>query len=287
MPLASVNGIDLYYEQTGTGFPLVLSHEFCGDYRSWEPQVRFFASRYRVITYNHRGYPPSTVPHDAADYNNEQLVEDLRQLISFLGIRRAHFAGLAMGATVALNLGIAYPEMVASLTLGGCGTGTMNREDFLQWTYRLADNLEERGIESLILNMEASPARLILRHKSSATWETFLRYIRDHSPVACAHLLRGVLVRRKTIFELETELQALNIPTLILVGDRDEPCLEPSIFMYRHLPLSALGILPRSGHTLNTEEPHLVNSMMASFLTAVDAGQWSPVTPRADRFRSR
>lgn len=284
MPLASVNGIDLYYEQTGAGFPLVLSHEYAGDYRSWEPQVRFFAPRYRVITYNQRGYPPSTVPPDAAAYTNEQLVEDLRKFFAFLGIRRAHLAGLALGATVALNFGIAYPDMVASLTIAGCGTGTINREDFLRWTYMLADTLEERGMEALISNMEALPARLILRHKSPKAWETFMRNVREHSPVACAHLLRGVLVRRETIFELEAKLKALNVPTLILVGDRDEPCLEPSIFMYRHIPLSGLGVLPMSGHTLNTEEPDLVNSLMAAFLTAVDSGRWSgqfnPVTPR-------
>jgi pimeloyl-ACP methyl ester carboxylesterase len=156
MPLASVNGIDLYYEQTGDGFPLVFSHEFAGDYRSWEPQVKFFAPRYRVITYNHRGYPPSSVPNDAESYTNEQLVEDLRKLFAFLGIRRAHLAGLAMGATVALNFGIAYPEMVVSLTIGGSGTGTINREDFLRRTHMLADILEQKPASSSGINPRIS-----------------------------------------------------------------------------------------------------------------------------------
>jgi pimeloyl-ACP methyl ester carboxylesterase len=275
MPLASVNGIDLYYEQAGDGFPLVLSHEFAGDYRSWEPQVKFFASRYRVVTYNQRGYPPSSVPSDAASYTNEQLVGDLRRLLAFLGIRRAHLAGLAMGATVALNFGIAYPEMVASLTIGGSGTGTINREDFLRRTHMLADILEQKGMEGLISHMEGLPARLILRHKSPNKWETFLRNVREHSPVACAHLLRGVLIRRKTVFELEANLKALKVPTLILVGDQDVPSLEPSIFMHRHIPFSGLAVFPMSGHTLNTEEPDLVNSVMSAFLTAVDNGRWT------------
>ena len=68
MPTAKVNGINIYYEATGEGFPLVFSHEFAGTYKSWEPQVRFFSRRYRVITYNHRGFPPSDVPKEASDY---------------------------------------------------------------------------------------------------------------------------------------------------------------------------------------------------------------------------
>ena len=74
MPIARVNGVDLYYEETGQGTPLVWSHEFGGDYRTWEPQVRYFARRYRVVTYNHRGYPPSSVPKAAADYSQNLLV---------------------------------------------------------------------------------------------------------------------------------------------------------------------------------------------------------------------
>ena len=286
MPLSSVNGIDLYYEEKGQGFPLVLLHEFGGDYRSWEPQVEFFASRYRVVVYNQRGYPPSSVPNNADSYTNEQLVDDLHKLLSSLGIRRAHVAGLAMGATVALNFGFRYPEMAASLTLGGCGAGTVNREDFLRRTDMLIKILEQKGMEGYISNLERVPARFILRHKSQEKWETFLRNLRDHSPAASANLLRGVLIHRKTIFELEPELKALKTPTLILTGDQDRASLEPSIFMHRHIPFSALGVLPASGHTLNTEEPGLVNSMMSSFLTAVDTGRWSALlAPSCDSLR--
>ncbi len=74
MPTASVNGVDLYWEETGQGTPLVWVHEYGGDLRSWEPQVRYFSRRYRVVTYNHRGYPPSTVPNAASDYSQGLLV---------------------------------------------------------------------------------------------------------------------------------------------------------------------------------------------------------------------
>ena len=92
MPLAPVNGIDLYYEQHGSGFPLVWSHEFAGDYRSWKPQVQFFSRRYTVITYNARGYPPSSVPDSIDDYTQENSVDDLKGLLDYLGIEiRPHW----------------------------------------------------------------------------------------------------------------------------------------------------------------------------------------------------
>jgi len=82
MQVAPVNGVTLCYEETGAGEPLVWAHEYGGDLRSWEPQVRHFCRRYRVITYNHRGYSPSTIPRSASGYSEDLLVEDLHQLLS-------------------------------------------------------------------------------------------------------------------------------------------------------------------------------------------------------------
>ncbi len=146
MPIASVNGVELYYEDTGQGFPLVWSHEFGGDYRSWEPQVRYFARRYRVVTYNHRGYPPSGVPKEPDAYSQEHLVADLHQLLRHLGIRQAHVGGCSMGANIALNFGLVHPEMAKSLVIVGCGSGTVNREQFLRAQLGTADALEREGI---------------------------------------------------------------------------------------------------------------------------------------------
>ena len=124
MPKAAVNGIQLYYESTGEGFPLVLAHEFAGDFRSWEPQARYFSRRYRVITYNARGYPPSDVPTNEDAYSQETHVEDLRGLLEHLGIEKAHICGLSMGGTLALNFGLTYPGMSQSLIIAAAGSGS-------------------------------------------------------------------------------------------------------------------------------------------------------------------
>ena len=281
MPTARVNGVTLYYEETGSGFPLIWCHEFGGDYRSWEPQVRYFSRRYRVVTWNYRGYPPSEVPQDAAAYRNEILIEDLAALMRHLGIERAHVGGLSMGGNVALNFGIAHPDMSESLIICGCGSGTVGRETFLAQGEQNAQRFLTEGIEAKVRNFAGLASRRGFAEKDPRGWAEFLQQVRDHSPVGSAHMLRGVQMKRKTIFELEPELKRLEVPSLIMVGDQDEPCLEPSLFMKRHIANAGLVTLPMTGHTANIEEPALFNLHVAEFLAAVENGRWG--TWRAEK----
>ena len=93
------DGVSLYYEETGSGAPLIFLHEFGGHYLSWEPQVRYFSRRYRCITYAARGWPPSDVPDDVAMYSQARAADDCADLMKALGIDKAHLCGLSMGAT--------------------------------------------------------------------------------------------------------------------------------------------------------------------------------------------
>ena len=113
MSLAFVNGVNLYYEVIGKGFPLIWCHEFSGDYRSWDAQVKFFSRRYQTITYNARGYPPSDVPTEPTAYSQELVIEDLHQLLLYLDIQQAYVGGLSMGESLALNFAIVPTEMVS------------------------------------------------------------------------------------------------------------------------------------------------------------------------------
>ena len=119
MPLADVNGIKLFYEKSGSGYPVVFCHEFAGDYRSWDLQVGYFSRKYETITYCARGYYPSDVPETAEEYTQQQSVDDLKGLMKFLDIPKAHIVGLSMGGNVALNFGIANPHMASSLVIAG------------------------------------------------------------------------------------------------------------------------------------------------------------------------
>src|ERR1700731_3689101 len=117
------DGVDLYYEETGQGVPIVFVHEFAGDMGSWEYQLRHFGKRYRCITFNARGYPPSSVPTDVAAYSQARAYKDILAVMDSAGIERAHIVGLSMGGFAALHLGLHHPERARSLCVAGAGYG--------------------------------------------------------------------------------------------------------------------------------------------------------------------
>src|SRR5258705_685846 len=122
--LTTDDGVALHYEESGAGKPLVFVHEFGGDVRSWEPQLRYFSRLYRCIAYNARGYPPSDVPEDWNRYSQERARDDIRSVLDALRIERAHVVGLSMGAFATLHFGLAYPQRAHSITVAGGAYGS-------------------------------------------------------------------------------------------------------------------------------------------------------------------
>lgn len=275
MPRVTINDVGIYYEVTGQGFPLVLCHEFAGDYRSWKTQVRYFSHRYQVITYNARGYPPSDVPTQLEAYSQEQAIEDLHGLLLHLRINQAYVAGLSMGGSVALNFGFSHPEVAKALVVAGTGTGSANPEEFRREVAALADRFESEGMEVMAEEYARGRTRLPFLRKDPRGWEEFKTMLADHSSLGSALTFRGVQGKRPSVFDQQTQLRGLTVPTLILCGDEDEPCIDASVFMKRSIPSAGLMMLPQTGHTLNLEEPDLFNRAVMDFLTAVEKGTWA------------
>ena len=273
MPYASGSGVRLHYEELGSGDPLVWCHEFAGSHESWEQQRRFFADRYRVITFNARGYPPSDVPEDRSAYSQQHAVDDLHALLHELGIDRAHIGGLSMGGATALHFGLQHPELTRSLIVAGVGTGSTDHEQFAAQCGQLADRLERDGMDTL-RDYARGPTRVRLEGKDAAAYAEFRRLLAGHSALGSALTLRGVQGGRPPLQSYEAALRALAAPTLILVGDEDEPCLEPALYLKRQIPRSGLVVFPISGHAINLEEPELFNRSVLAFLDAVEADQW-------------
>ena len=123
------------------------------------------------------------------------------------------------------------------------------------------------------------PTRVQFRRKDPRGWKKFRDQMAEHSALGSSLTLRGVQLRRPSIFELEDKLKELWVPTLLLIGDEDEPCIEPAVFMKRHIPRAGLVIFPQSGHTINLEEPDLFNRTVLDFLTMVEAGRWAKRDP--------
>ena len=274
MPKALINGANLYYQETGEGFPLVLCHEFAGSYESWDLQVKIFSQRYRVITYNARGYPPSDVPSDLEAYSQEQHVEDLYGLLGHLGIEQAHICGLSMGSNVTLHFGILHPEKARALVVAGGGYGTTDRKAFRRSSEEFARKMEEGGMEAMA-DYARGPARIQLMRKNPEGWEEFAKLFAAHSALGSALTFRGVQARRPTLHDLEPGMRKMKVPTLIMVGDEDDPSLQPSILMKQYIPRSGLVVFPQTGHTINLEEPELFNRVVSDFLRAVEADKWA------------
>ena len=281
MPLAPIHGINLYYEITGSGYPLLFSHEFAGDCRSWEPQVRFFARRYQVITYNARGYPPSDVPEDVHAYSQAQAAEDIVLLMRYLNIAQAHLVGLSMGGYAVLHVGLSHPEVARSMVVAGCGYGSVpgDREKFQQDSGLVAQRFEREGMQAVAAIYARGPTRVQFIDKDPRGWQEFADQLAAHSALGSAFTLRGVQGRRPSVYALEAQMRQLRVPTLIMTGDEDEPCLEPALFMKRTIPTAGLVVIPKSGHTINLEEPATFNREVSEFLVAVEAAKWHPRNP--------
>ena len=275
MPTFSANGVEIYYEITGQGFPLVWCHEFGGSYQSWEAQVKFFSRRYQVITYAARGWPPSDVPTDPMAYSQDIVINDLHLLLRHLNISQAHIGGLSMGGSVTLKFGISHPEMAKSLIVASAGSGSTNRETFLATGQAMSDRLLSEGMAPVAKDYGNTNIRVQLLRKDPLGFETFSTLLSEHSSVGSALTYQGFVMNRPTVFAMEDDLRSLQVPTLIMIGDEDEPCIEPGIFMKRTIPKSGLSSFPQSGHAINLEEPDLFNRTVLDFLIAVEAERWA------------
>ena len=281
MPTARVGGVNLYYEAEGAGQPLVFVHEFAGDHRSWHPQVRFFSRRYRTIAFNARGYPPSDVPEGAEAYSQDRAAEDIRGVLDALKIPKAHVCGLSMGGYATLHFGLKHPDRALSLVVAGAGYGSASgeREKFLRDSEAVVKRFEDDGMAKTADFYAKGPTRVQLMDKDPHSWREFHRQLAEGSARGHALTQRGVQLRRPSIMDLGERMEKLEVPTLIMTGDEDDPCLEPAIFMKRKIPTSGLVVLPKSGHAINLEEPEAFNRAVLDFLTAVDAGKWPRRNP--------
>ena len=249
---------------------LVLAHEFSGGLKSWHRQIEGLSPHLRLLVYNNRGYPPSTVPEDPAAYSQEHSIEDLRQLLDHLGIVRPVLGGFSMGGSIALNFALAHPERVRALILAGTGTGSIDKAQNARDFGPIADRFLAEGPARVGEDYLRGPTRIQLLRKNPAEWKKLYAEFSELSPIGMAYTLRGVQLRRPTMYELEAGLRTLRVPTLVLVGEEDAPALEPSRFLARTTPGAILRVFPKTGHTLQLEEPEAFNAAVLEFVRGLN-----------------
>ncbi|MFO1082605.1 MAG: alpha/beta hydrolase [Reyranellaceae bacterium] len=275
------DGVKLHYEEAGSGTPILFVHEYSGDWRSWEPQMRFFARRHRCITYSFRGYPGSDVPEGDASYGQQHAVDDARHVLDQLGIARAHVVGLSQGAFATAHFGLQYPERALSLTLAGVGSGAGRdgHERFKRDAQATAERIRRDGMAAYAASLISNPTRSRFKQKDPRGFAEFVKQLSEHPDRGAAATMANYQGKRPSLYEFEDGFRCLDRPVLIVCGDEDEPCLQPSLWLKQVLPNAGLAMFPKTGHTVNLEEPDAFNRELWNFLVLVEAGKWTPALP--------
>jgi pimeloyl-ACP methyl ester carboxylesterase len=266
VPFAEVNGVRLYYEAAGKGRAVVFVHGFGCGIRSWDPQVEALRQQYRVIAYDVRGHGLSDAPSEAAAYSQATSIEDLRALLAHLKIRRTTLIGLSMGGNIALNFALMHPQRVSALVIADTGAGSDGTADWIAGAHGFATALETGGTEAFADMAMASPLFARYCAKGAEAQRLIRACLMTHRARGVAHTAREVLAKRPTIYALQERLATLRVPTLLIVGQHDEPCVKVHDFMARTIPGARSVVLPGIGHLSNLEAPSQFNALLRRFL---------------------
>lgn len=284
MPYVTTDdGVRLYYEECGSGTPVIFVHEYAGDHRAWETQMRHFGQRYRAITFAARGYPPSDVPNDVSSYSQVRAADDIASVLDGLGIAKAHIVGLSMGGFATLHFGFRHAAKALSLVVAGCGYGAEKgaQDKFRAEADAIAAFIDDAGIRVFAEKYAYGPTRVQFENKDPRGFAEFKQQLSEHSAVGARNTQLGVQRERPSLYDLVDQMKALTVPTLVLTGDEDWPCLQPALLMKQTIPTAALSVMPNCGHTINIEDPDQFNRIVGDFIVQVDCGRWPVRDPRA------
>jgi pimeloyl-ACP methyl ester carboxylesterase len=251
---ARLNGIEIDYEVTGRGRAVLMSHGYSATRRMWAGQHEALGDRYRLVTWDMRGHGQTDSPDDPARYSLDATVADMKALLDHLGIARAVIGGLSLGGYVSLAFYVAHPAMVDALVICDSGPGYRNAEAREQWNERArarAAELEARGLDAL--DTRSREAREARTHHRSAQ--------------GLAHAARGMLAQKDA--RVIDALPGIRVPTLVVVGDRDEPFVAPCEYMAKKIPGARLEVIRDAGHSSNLDQPDAFNRVFVDFLDSL------------------
>ncbi len=274
MPHATAaDGARLWFEASGSGPALLMAHELGSDARQWRGQVDALSGRFRCITPNARGYPASAVPEADDAYLWDRFAGDLGAVLDAAGEPRALLMGWSMGAYAALQFARLQPDRVRALVLVGVGSGSPEA-DMAPWRLQMRDMaaawLEDPRRAARML--AEAPNRQALKRLNPAAFDAWLADLEGHSPQGMALTCRNYQGRRPALQDFEAELARLAIPTLIVCGEEDAPCLETSRWLARTLPDARQWLEPGAGHCPNLEIADTFNRRVDQFLAELSKG---------------
>ena len=254
MPKLNRQGVDLNYEIHGSGPAILLSHGFSSTLEMWRGQIAPLSRHHQLIVWDMRGHGQTDSPDDPAAYTREATVADMEALLDAAGATQAIVGGLSLGGYMSLAFYQAHPQRVRALLLFDTGPGFKNDEARAAWNKRAletASNFETVGLSSL-----ASRSR----EMASST---------HRSAAGLARAARGMLAQGDT--QVIKVLPEIRVPTLILVGEDDQPFLASADYMAAKIPNASKIVIPHAGHASNLDQPELFNQAVLGFLEKLES----------------
>lgn len=251
MPSIERDGVRIYYEAAGQGPPVLLSHGYSATSRMWRGQVEALKDRYRIITWDLRGHGQSDSPAEQARYSEAETVADMAAILDAEGIDRAVIGGLSLGGYMSLAFHLAHPARVRALMLFDTGPGYRNpagREAWNRTAEARAVAFETRGLEALGSGAEVR----IAQHRSAE---------------GLARAARGMLAQFDS--RVIESLESIRVPTLVLVGENDQPFLSATDYMAARIPGARKVVIPGAGHAANIDQPDAFNRAVEDFLASL------------------
>jgi pimeloyl-ACP methyl ester carboxylesterase len=223
------------------------------------------------------------VPESPDRYSQNRATDDIASILDALKIDKAHIVGLSMGGFATLHFGFRHPGRAKSLVVAGVGYGAEKEQQgkFRGEVEAVAQALRDQGMAKFAEKYAYGPTRVQFENKDPRGFAEFKQQLGEHSALGSANTQLGVQGQRPSLYDLVEDMRKLTIPTLVLTGDEDWPCLAPSILMKREIPSSALSVMPNCGHTINIEDPDQFNRLVGDFIVQVESGRWPTRDPRS------
>lgn len=263
MPSTKVNGIDIVYEDVGSGTPIIFIHGAPFNRSMWTPQVEALRDL-RAITFDLRGYGESGMSVD--DFTFDLFARDIGGLMDALSIESAVIVGLSMGGQIAMETWVQFPERVRALVLADT-FAQLDAPVRKQLRYDTAAQLLAKGMDRYAdetLSKMISP-RSVANKPDVA--QHVLTMMRTTPPKGAAAALRARAERRDYVPVLGT----ISVPTLIVVGEDDEfTPVSDAEFMQELIPESQMVVITDCGHMPNLEQPEAFNQVFLGFLKTLD-----------------
>lgn len=256
MPYSTANGLKIYYEVSGEGFPFVMVHANPFDHNLWMYQIAHFSTFFKVIAVDIRGYGRSAKP--TSPFSLKDMADDVLGVCRDENVRQAILAGVSVGSGMALLLGLDHPEMFKALILvgGSSGPGGAIEERIQGYTKIGVEKYHTQHLHELVAR----------EFPSSKLGNYLLHTFVERDPWLSGESI-GQIFRARAGMDMTPRLQSMKVPTLVINGEYDNS-LKGGKLTASLIPGALHKILPKTGHACNIEDPAGFDTFVIEFLRA-------------------